>query len=336
MKKIICFVCAIVLMLSVSILAGCNNNYVGKLFSGESEPTVESYVKIGDFYINESTCEFYKFTKDGWVLIGTVKGENGENGTNGVSIVKSEVVYENDIFGQKYLSFIFTYDNEKVDKSSFLIPEKGFAHDYEDFKTELETAQSGDTIKITGDITVTGESAFVIDKEITIELNGFTISTPNDTVGDGVFRVINGGKLTINGDGTINGVNTTDYAMAIWVDGGEVIINGGTYTNENAGEDTQYDLMYVKNGGKLTINGGTFISKTPKWTLNLNDTNGGEIVVCGGSFFEYNPSNSETENPIANFVADGYEVKETVEENGTWYNVSAVEEEVEVETETQE
>ena len=154
-------------------------------------------------------------------------------------------------------------------------------------------------------------TAYVVNTTLTINLNGCTISTPNDTVGDGVFHVVEGGILTINGEGTINGVGAGDYHMAIWVHGGKVTINGGTFTNVGATESgepaDQFDLMYVK-GGELVINGGTFTSETPKWTLNLNDKIAGTITVCGGTFLGYNPTESHSENPVANFIAEGYKV----------------------------
>ncbi|MBQ7094597.1 MAG: S-layer homology domain-containing protein, partial [Clostridia bacterium] len=110
-----------------------------------------------------------------------------------------------------------------------------------------------------------------------------------------------------------------DYTMAIWADGGKVTINGGTYTNVGSGEDTQYDLIYAKNGGYIEINGGEFISETPFWTLNKHDKTNGDIVVKGGKFYGYNPSVSNTENPTANFVAEGYEVKQ----DGEYFTVGA-------------
>ena len=137
---------------------------------------------------------------------------------------------------------------------------------------------------------------------------------PEDTEGAGVFHVVAGGDLTINGEGTINGVGNNDYNMAIWADGGKVTINGGHFTNKGATanvDPAHFDLVYVKNGGEVVINGGYFEDETPKWTLNSHDTLKGTITVKGGSFVGYNPAASETENPVANFVADGYEVVES-------------------------
>ena len=157
------------------------------------------------------------------------------------------------------------------------------------------------------------DTACEISKPTYINIDDVVITCPNDTVGDGIFHVLTGGTLTISGNGKINSVGNNDYCMAVWADGGRVIINGGTYTNVGAGEQDHYDLLYVKNGGVLEINGGYFECQTPKWTLNSNNTTPGTIIVKGGTFVGYNPAESYTdENGSApsNFVAEGYAVRQ--------------------------
>jgi len=165
--------------------------------------------------------------------------------------------------------------------------------------------------------------AIEVEKDLVVYLNGATITVPNDEDGSGVFYVPNGGKLTLNGEGTVNGVGNNNWNMAVWADGGEVVINGGTYTNVGATDDgtsgnggsTHFDLIYVKNGGKVTINGGSFSCETPEWTLNSNGGKPGVIIVNGGEFCEYNPA--EMANDITIFVTCEFEA---VERDGvTWY-----------------
>jgi len=178
----------------------------------------------------------------------------------------------------------------------------------------IDNAEDGAIINITKDMDL--PTAVEVTKEITLELNGHALTVANDTEGNGVFHVLTGGKLTINGEGTVNGLGNNIYSIAIWADGGEVIINGGTYTNVGAGDDDHYDLIYAKNGGIVTINGGTFEAHTPQWTLNLKDSDGSLITVRGGTFKNYNPAAVYTEptQPL-NFVAEGYKV---VENNGEY------------------
>jgi len=167
-------------------------------------------------------------------------------------------------------------------------------------------------------------TAIVIDKDVTIDLNGKKLTLPEDTDGSGVFHVTSG-TLTIEGPGCIDGVGKNDYNIAIWADGGNVVINGGIFTNVGAtatNDPSHFDLIYSKNGSTVEINGGFFRCATPKWTLNKHDSTPSEIIVRGGTFVEYDPSNSETENPVANFVVEGCEVISEVRENGEiWYTV---------------
>ena len=172
------------------------------------------------------------------------------------------------------------------------------------------------------------ETAVEITRTVTVDLNGKTLTIKNDTEGNGVFMATAGGHLIIEGEGVVNGICESVYDMALFAtEGGKITINGGTYTNEGAGSDDQYDLIYASWGGEIVINGGTFKCHTPKWTLNLKDEKAnttaqeaGTIVVKGGTFYGYNPSASTTENPTANFVANGYKV---VENNGVYTVVEA-------------
>ena len=165
-------------------------------------------------------------------------------------------------------------------------------------------------------------TAVVVTRDVTVDLNGCTLTVTNDTAGDGVFHVT-GGTLTINGEGTVNGVGKNDYNMAIWAMGqnAKVIINGGNYTNVGAKDstgDTHFDLIYAKEGALIEINGGTFEAETAKWTLNQHDSTGAVITVKGGKFYGYNPADAYSEpTQPKSFVAEGY----ISEADGEYYTV---------------
>ncbi len=178
--------------------------------------------------------------------------------------------------------------------------------------------------------TVAFDAAMYTTKNLVINLSG-TVSTPNDSsVGDGVFCA-KAGTLTINGNGTVNGKSAGEYHMAVFADGGKIVINGGTYTNEGVTNSVgQDDLIYASHNGEIVINGGTFKCSTPEWTLNISNTKGGKIVVAGGSFYKFNPADWKSYSPIVGgqtlnratetddiTVADGYRVVQ----DGDWYNV---------------
>ena len=170
--------------------------------------------------------------------------------------------------------------------------------------------------------------------EVTVDLNGKNIDAPIFTESDGnvttgdtdsyAFWVKKGGKLTINGNGNVK-TQACKYSIAVWAQGGEVVINGGNY--ENAGEGS--DLIYASAGGKVTINGGTFKANKKQAgvegnnneysALNLKDNTGSTIIVYGGTFYNFNPADNFSEGPGTNFVATGYNVVKV----GDWYTVSA-------------
>ena len=188
---------------------------------------------------------------------------------------------------------------------------------YETVSDAIEAAPADSTVVLATD--VDEATAIKVNKNITVNLNGKNITVTNDTEGNGVFHVVEGGTLTITGEGTINGLGNNDYSIAIWADGGHVIINGGTYTNVGAYSEQDgehFDLIYVKNGGTVVINGGTFICETPEWTLNTHNTAKGTITVYGGTFTGFNGVNKDGEN----FLADGYCAKDKGNET---YTVSA-------------
>ena len=61
-----------------------------------------------------------------------------------------------------------------------------------------------------------------------------------------------------------------------------------------------------------------------KFTKNYNDILNDDDVkivveVMGGEFYKFDPSNSATENPVQNWVPEGY----TVTSENDWYKVTA-------------
>lgn len=156
-------------------------------------------------------------------------------------------------------------------------------------------------------------TGFTITADTTV-INNSELSISEDTIGDGVFKVTNG-TLTLDGKGTINGLDKSGWSMAIWAtDNGKVIIKDGYFTNVGAHspEDSEhYDLIYASINGQVEILGGEFKCETPQWTLNIKNESRetAKIVVKGGKFHGFNPMEAEE----GNFVAPGYKV---VEENG--------------------
>lgn len=181
----------------------------------------------------------------------------------------------------------------------------------------VEAIAAGGDVKVVKDIDAPG--AFEIKADTVITNEGI-ITVSEDTVGDGVFKVT-AGTLTLNGQGTINGLGANAYSMAVWAtENGKVIINDGHFTNIGASSDfdsEHFDLIYASGNGQIEINGGEFECETPAWILNIKDKDRAtaSIVVKGGKFHGFNPADCASEGEHTNFVAEGYKV---VEENGVF------------------
>ena len=136
---------------------------------------------------------------------------------------------------------------------------------------ELKNAISkGGNIQLDKNITAgTGDYRFNVDKNVTIDLNGYTIDRNLNEQQDNVFSVIAGGTLIIkdtsegqNGKIT-GGWANEDYAGCINVSGGTLILESGnivgnrsnkTFTKRGGGVAVFYNGTFIMRGGKISGN----------------------------------------------------------------------------------
>lgn len=191
-----------------------------------------------------------------------------------------------------------------------------------DTATELESAvvKGGHYVLAYGEYTVT--------TGLTLNNVTTTLDIPQGVnivlTGDGIFDLEEGSELIINSDGTIeNDVDETDgsitnlgYIFRLKDNSKLTLLSGNYYagltivqaagTSEAKIYSGNYDVyQYYYNGSQYVLN---YIDA---------DKETAEIIVYGGSFVNFDPSHSTSENPAANFVAEGYEVIETTDENET-------------------
>lgn len=121
------------------------------------------------------------------------------------------------------------------------------------------------------------------------------------------IKVEKDATLVIKGSGTINGGSgNNNLALAVY---GNCIIESGNIT-VGPDADGLGNACIEVNGGFLEILGGTFSTEKDYngkyFVLNKKDNSDSVISVSGGTFINFDPSNSATENPEQNFVANGY------------------------------
>ena len=172
---------------------------------------------------------------------------------------------------------------------------------YATLQDAIDAANSGDTVELVKDVN-TPEVTYGIDKALTIDLNGKTVTGSGY---DGVFQIDNADAKVLIKNGNIVAVENTGsagkYAMAIWACKAECEV---TLENLNVSQkithtdDKQMDMIYTS-GGTIIINSGNFASGTPAWTLNCKDAaykdGTANIIVNGGTFKGFDPMNGETE-----------------------------------------
>ena len=224
--------------------------------------------------------------------------------------------------------------------------------DTEEFVSAL---QNGETNLLLVDDVVLTEDVTVIDHDITINLNGHSITSDRGVAGNGNTAkelstlYISGANVVIEGEGDV--INSAaDAAYSITVDNGaKVTIKSGNYIS-------YHDAIYVKDG-ELYIEGGFFQATAdteaeadythpnypnePKShtaiVINCNKDayinaksgtsySGGitaKVVITGGTFVNEDPSNIfEGWYINDSYVADGYKVVAEPQANGDiWYTV---------------
>ncbi|MBR5866228.1 MAG: fimbrillin family protein [Alistipes sp.] len=204
------------------------------------------------------------------------------------------------------VNFNGTKGNCYVEGHNFAINYGDYRYTFATFEAAYKKAVEGETIVVTRNVTL--DNAIKVKKTITLDLNGKTLKTTKED--EPVIWVSTDGQLTINGEGTVIAEDSDAvYAAST----GKLVINGGNYFSP-------VSTVYAAGSAEVVINGGTH-QVEGEWgqtyTLNLKGNTNASIVVNGGSYYKYDPRNSSSESPMANFVAEG----KTVEQEGDWYIV---------------
>lgn len=200
--------------------------------------------------------------------------------------------------------------NESVTFNVVIDPTFDKDHNYITHEELAYAALNGGTVTLKENVTL--NQVLEVTKNMVVNLNGKTLTYEGDNrmfmVKDGATLTINGGNGNIVVKSNNLATSTTAAYIATAYDKSTIIINGGTHTTNGC-------TLYHANGGTVIINDGSFDANetgyTPvgkygyNYTLNVQGTNG-KIIVKGGTFKNYNPAESKGENPVANFVAEGY------------------------------
>ena len=171
---------------------------------------------------------------------------------------------------------------------------------------------TGGEAKLAADLVLDRAIAVAAGKEVTLDLNGKTISNTEDLWNEANYSwsllSVRGGSLTLTGNGAVKAKENDVFAVDVQ-DGGNLVIEGGEYVGN-------MDAVYVFEG-TVEIKGGKFsiqqLSENPDpygYVLNCYDANykngTAKIIVAGGEFVKFNPGDCAAEGAHTNFLADGY------------------------------
>ena len=144
----------------------------------------------------------------------------------------------------------------------------------------MAVVQAGDTINITGQITLT--ATWVIDKDVTIigsgSLSGSDSDFPIVTISDSAtvsvsdIQITSGRGVAIQNEGTISSMNATVVGKV--VNTGSMTIDGGSFSVGNTW-DTAFDIK----SGTVTFNAGTITGGTS----SAVSVSGGNVSIAGST-----------------------------------------------------
>ena len=179
---------------------------------------------------------------------------------------------------------------------------------YATLQDAIDAAQNGATVVLVKDVDLA--KTVVVNKTITLDMNGKKLHNTNEIWNDGNWSLISacGGNLTITGNGTFAAKENDCYAVDVQ-DGAKLVIKDGTFVGN-------IHAVYVFEG-TATIDGGTYSvqqkypdeSKAYEFVLNCYDANRAngtaKIIVNGGTFQNFDPMNNQAEGKGTSFVAAG-------------------------------
>ncbi len=234
-----------------------------------------------------------------------------------------------------YISVVNDNGTHTVKEGQYVAYVGNSTNKFETLQKAIDAANAGDTVTLIANFSTdatkrTATDRLIVDKSITLDLNGYTMTIPGELESSLNWAAfyINGGTLTVKDStkstGAIIGADKTEenppYRGGVYLfhlNGGNLVIENGTFYAGGT-------VVNVETG-TATVNGGKFSvypdvdTKDSRYLLNCIDKNYGagtaHITVTGGTFVGFDPRNNKAEGAGTSFVAEGVGVNS---ENGTF------------------
>lgn len=224
------------------------------------------------------------------------KGLSEENYTSTDKAKVAESITKDDIGTEIFENDEYILSDEEI--NTIL----GIADSAEDF---LELLAQGDVVTVGADLDL--DEPIAIDKDVTIELNGHTLTGTAASKTANLFTV-NNGTLTLKGPGLL----TVNGRIAQANEGAEIVIQSGSYESNDVAFAAGYggkvtmdggEINAVEGGiiapaghGEIVVNDGT-INVSDNFAIGTNGTagRGGNIITVNGGVLTGNITSAEYE-----------------------------------------
>ena len=179
---------------------------------------------------------------------------------------------------------------------------------YTTLEAAFGAAKDGDTITLINDAILSTTIYVHCDGDIIFDMNGKTVSLGATETDGGTIIFSGNSNVTISGNGTVdfNDSYLTGNSSGRMFE----VEQNATLTIENGTFEAGLTCVLADHNATVNIMGGyysAYASYSNKyWILNRQDGTQTRYFAYGGTFKNYDPSNSDTENPTDNFCADGY------------------------------
>ena len=279
---------------------GCNE-HLGVTIATNSTDTKTIYIQNNKGWENLSLKYWFRNGDDIWTTnVDGVSMESMETAVDNIykitlpAYADSFAITANGgneaTFILKNLKNDYTYSLDGVSTNVATVNGKPYA--------TLEEAiayANGGTVVLESNVVI--EESIIIDgTDVTINLNGKTVSAANNAEIVEVLLVKNNANVTITGNGTMiatgEGDDVEHVEVISAIDGAKVKIENGTFISEGC------TAVYATRGAIISIYDGTFEAKEQYYgkyyTLDVNEReesgNYGQIIVFGGTYVNFNPA----------------------------------------------
>ena len=265
--------------------------------------------------------------KDLSVITLKYEGTDGVTYTRTYNSVPVQRNWRTNIYGSiltDEAKYNVTIEPEFADEEN---PENVYNREFPDAKTAqqiIDVMSNGGSAVLAQDIEINDAdvpatlksdetNSIHIRRHVVIDLNGYKLTYGgSDAI---LARIENGGSLEFRGSVEGSEVFAGNAYVASANAGGVIKVYGGKYS-------TNSTTLFQANGGKVYIADGEFSNENTEYgaTYLLNHIDAkkeaGLIEVSGGVFKNFNPAESSSENPVMNFVKDGYS---SIENGGSFF-----------------